>query len=139
MPQETGNQNPKRRINPGGPSPSGENDPKKKPKFSIYWIYGVIFLAIIGYNLMRNVTASGVETDQATFLSMVMHGDVLKMKTIRNKKVVRVFIKQDSLKTRESYYTDILKGKEEYQQALKLSQAGQPQLVLPIIDDKTFA
>jgi AFG3 family protein len=139
MPQETGNQNPKRRINPGGTPPQGENDPKKKPKFSIYWIYGVIFLALVVFNYYRTVTPSGTDTDQATFLNMVMHGDVLKIKTIRNKKMVRVFIKPDSLRTREAYYTGLLKGKDEYQAVLKLSKDGQPQFVFPIIDDKTFA
>jgi AFG3 family protein len=140
MAQEPVDQKPiKRKINPGGNVPPGEGDPKKKPRFSIYWIYGIIFLMIIGYNLMRNVSTAGLETDQVTFKSMVMHGDVDKIKTIRNKKIVRVFVKPDSLKSRADFYTNALKGKDNYNAALKINQPNTPQLVFSIVDDKTFA
>lgn len=138
MAQDPAEQKPVRRR-PGGNVPPGENDPKKKPRFSIYWIYGIILTLIIVYNLQRSVTTQGLDTDQSAFMTMVKHGDVDKMKTIRNKKQVRVFLKADSLKARQEYYVDLLKGKDNYNQALKLTLGNQPQLVFPIIDDKTFA
>ena len=33
--------------------PGPDEDPKKRPRLSIYWIYGIIFAAIIGYNLYQ--------------------------------------------------------------------------------------
>jgi AFG3 family protein len=138
MAQDPVEQKPVRRRLPGG-LPPGENDPKKKPRFSIYWIYGIILILIIFYNVQRTVTTAGLDTDQSTFMTLVKHGDVDKMKTIRNKKVVRVFIKADSLTQRKDYYVSILKGIDNYNSAVKLTQGNQPQLVFPIIDDKTFS
>ena len=63
------------------PPTSDEN--KKRPKFNIYWIYGIAFAALIGYNFYRGVGRVGVETDQIKFKEMVKMGDVEKIKTVR--------------------------------------------------------
>ena len=52
----------KRKFNPDNITPKG--DDKKKPKFNIYWIYGIIFLTIIAWNFFRTVSSAGIETDQ---------------------------------------------------------------------------
>ncbi|HEV2833445.1 MAG TPA: hypothetical protein VGW31_15805, partial [Hanamia sp.] len=44
-----------KRLNPNG-TPNQDEDPKKRPKLSIYWVYGIIFALIIGYNLYRTST-----------------------------------------------------------------------------------
>ena len=115
-------------------TPATEEDPKKRPRFNVYWIYGLIFAAIVGYNLFRGVTGAGVETDQIKFTELIRQGDVDKIKTIRNKKLVRVFVNKDSLTKKMDYYRPIL-GKD-YDPAIKLPQ---PQLYFSIVDDKTFA
>jgi hypothetical protein len=57
-----------RRLNPNlSPGTPPEEDPKKKPKLSIYWVYGIIFALIIGYNLFRTTTGSGVEINNTDF------------------------------------------------------------------------
>ena len=89
--------------------------------------------------MIRGVNSSGIETDQQKFYSMVIHGDVEKIKTIRNKKLVRVFINKDSLTNKAALYRHLLNDKEDdkkYDAAAKLNQ---PQLYFSIIDDKTFA
>ena len=50
-----------RKINPNN-LPGTDEDPKKRPRFNVYWIYGLIFAAIVGYNLFRGVSTAGVET-----------------------------------------------------------------------------
>ena len=114
--------------------PASEEDPKKRPRFNVYWIYGLIFAAIVGYNLFRGVSGAGVETDQVKFTEMIRQGDVDKIKTIRNKKLVRVFVNKDSLTTKADYYRKVL-GKD-YEAGVKMPQ---PQLYFSIVDDKTFA
>jgi len=130
-------QNNKRKLAPDG---SGGDDPqKKKSKFNTYWFYGIIFLSVIAYTLVRDVNSAGLETDQQKFYEMVKQGDVEKIKTIRNKKIVRVWINKDSLKNKPGIYRALLNTKEEekkYDVALK---SNQPQLYFSIIDDKTFA
>ncbi len=119
-------------------NPMGE-EPKKKSRFSIYWVYGLILLTMLGVNLFRNVSPAGVETDQQKFYRMVSEGDIEKIKTIRNKKLVRVYAYSDSLKNKSTLYRELLadaQDKEKYERAVK---SNQPQLFFSIIDDKTFA
>ena len=59
-----------KRLNPNG-LPGSDEDPKKRPKISIYWIYGLIFAAIIGYNLFRNTSGNGVDMDNTQFYAML--------------------------------------------------------------------
>ncbi len=124
-----------RKNTPPNPSSGEENQPKKRPKFNIYWIYGIAFAALIGYNFFRGVTSSGIETDQVKFKEMVKMGDVEKIKTIRGKKIVRVYLKKDALKNNAAYYQKILE-KPDYDLALKIPA---PQLLFNIVEDKTFA
>ena len=130
-----------RKINPDNIPPKGDDAKNKKPRFSIYWVYGIVFLTIIAWNLFRTVSSAGIETDQQKFTQMVLQGDVAKMKTIRNKKIVRVFIKTDSLKARSDFYKQALNQKADdknYETALAV-KVDQPQLFFSIVDDKTFA
>lgn len=131
----------KKKISPDNNNipPLGDDPQKKKNRFNIYWIYGLVFLSIIAYNLIRNVNSLGVETDQQKFYEMVKQGDVEKIKTIRNKKLVRVFLYRDSLLNKPGIYSKLLYDKEDakkYETAKKLNA---PQLYFSIIDDKTFA
>ena len=129
-----------RKSNPDNIPPKGD-DKNKKPRFSIYWVYGIVFLTIIAWNLFRTVNSAGIETDQQKFTQMVLQGDVAKMKTIRNKKIVRVFVKADSLKAKSDFYKQALNQKPDdknYEIAVAV-KADQPQLFFSIVDDKTFA
>ncbi|MEI2747650.1 MAG: ATP-dependent zinc metalloprotease FtsH [Ferruginibacter sp.] len=131
----------KKKISPDNNNipPLGDDPQKKKNRFNIYWIYGLVFLSIIAYNLIRGVNSLGVETDQQKFYEMVKQGDVEKIKTIRNKKLVRVFLFRDSLLNKAGVYSKLLYDKEDakkYETAKKLNA---PQLYFSIIDDKTFA
>jgi AFG3 family protein len=132
-------QDSKKKFNPDNIPSKG--DDKKKPKFNIYWVYGIIFLTIILWNLFRNVNSAGIETDQQKFYAMVLQGDVVKMKTIRNKKIVRVFVNKDSLAAKAAFYKQVLNVKPDdknYDAAVAV-KADQPQLFFSIVDDKTFA
>ena len=131
----------KRKFNPDNIPPKGDDSNKKKPKFNIYWIYGIIFLTIIAWNLYRNVDSAGIEVDQQKFYTMVLQGDVVKMKTVGNKEIVRVFVNKDSLNAKAAFYKQALNLKPEdknYEAALAVKPE-QPQLFFSIVDDKTFA
>ena len=111
--QHMDQQNNKRKFNPDNLTPGGDDPLKRKNKFNIYWIYGIILIAIISYNLMRGVNSSGIETDQQQFYAMLLNGDVEKIKTIRNKKLVRVFLNKDSLTNKSAWYKQVLNDKED--------------------------
>lgn len=131
------NSNNKRKISPDG-IPPVDDPQKKKNKFNIYWIYGIIFLSLIAYNLVRNVNSTGVETDQQKFYEMVRQGDVEKMSTIRNKKIVRVFLNKDALKTKEPLYRNLLADPQDDKKYELASKATAPQVYFSIKDMESF-
>ncbi len=124
-----------RKFNPNNIPPLGEGDQQKRPKFNIYWLYAIAFAIIMGYSLMRGSNSAGIETDQIKFTDLVKKGDVEKIKTIRNKKIVRVFVNVDSIKKHPETYKEIV-GDQKLADFTKLTQ---PQLFFNIVDDKTFA
>ena len=128
------NPNPKSEDNK---APFGE-DPKKKSKFNIYWIYAIIFIVIIGYNAFRNVDVSGVEiTYPNQFQTLMNQGDVQKLKVIRNKKIVRVFVSKDSIKGKSSYYRTIVADKDG-KRIEALAKSTEPQFYFTIADATVF-
>lgn len=124
-----------KRLNPlNTNNKSSEDDPKKRPRLSIYWIYAIIFAAIIGYNLYRGTSSSGFEIENTQFYTMLKQGDVDQIKTVGNKKIVRIFIKQQALESNPSFYRNVFGA--DYDAALKTPA---PQAYFPIIKDETFA
>ncbi|MBL0356272.1 MAG: ATP-dependent zinc metalloprotease FtsH [Chitinophagaceae bacterium] len=126
-----------RKSNPNNiPSTGGDDQNKKKPRFNIYWIYGLAFAALIGWNLFRGVAIAGIETSEVSFYEMIKMGDVEKTKTIRNKNIVRVFLYQDSVKKHEDFYRRILPEKNQYEVLVKNTGA---QLYFGVAKDKTIS
>ncbi len=124
-----------RKFNPNNMPPNEENNSKGRPKFNIYWLYAIAFVGIMAYSYFRGGNSAGVETTQLKFTDMVKNGDVDKIKTIRNKKLVRVFIKQDSLVKKINFYKQLLPDPKN----TDLTRITPPQFYFSIVDDKTFA
>ncbi len=94
-----------------------ENNPKKKsplgdgpkmPKFNIYWIYGLIALSLLSarfFQLAPDVTT----ISRNEFVKLMASGDVEKYVKVENKKVVRIYIKADSVQ--KEYYVKKFKTK----------------------------
>ncbi len=132
-------QDPNRKFNPDNIPPKGDDPQKKKSRFNIYWVYGILFVGIVVFNLYRNVNSAGVETNQEAFKEMVKAGDVEEYKIIRNKKLVRITVNKDSLKNKVGFYQRLLnnaKNDKAYDDALK---ANAPQLVFNISDLSAFS
>lgn len=94
-------------------SGSGEDPqaPKKGPKFSIYWIYAIIFAVLIGFNLFSPLSPNSTEISQDTFENILKNGDVKEYTVISNKSLVRVTLKEDSLKKYEKELKTGISGK----------------------------
>ena len=78
--------------------PSGDDKPSRRgPKFSIYWIYGIIAVVLIGANFLSR-SPDAVETNELEFRQqMLAKGAVEKLDLIKNKDLVRVHIKKEGL------------------------------------------
>ncbi len=131
-------QDPNRKFNPDNIPPKGEDPQKKKSRFNIYWVYGILFVGIVIFNLYRNVNSAGVDTSLEAFKEMVKQGDVEEYKIIRNKKIVRISVNKDSLKNKSAFYQKLLntlKNDKAYEDATK---SNPPQLVFNIYDLTAF-
>ena len=118
-------------------SPFGE-DPKKKNKFNIYWIYGIVLVVLISYNLLRSVDVGGIViTNPGQFEEMLSKGDINTIKIIRNKKLVRVFVTPDSLKLKAGYYKTIIGDKDE-KRFKAVAKSTEPQFYFSVSDVNSF-
>ncbi len=101
---------------PGFNRPSGngdENNPKKGPRFSIYWIYALVAVFLIGYQVLRGVTPDAANiTDLKFKQEMLAKNHVEKIEPVKNKDVVRIYIKKDSLN--QAIYKELLGDKWTY-------------------------
>ncbi len=86
--------------------PSNGNSPKKTPpKFSVYWIYALIIIFLLGYQLLNLGTADTKNVSELEFRqNMLLQGDVAKLDLIKNKGLVRIYIQKDSLS--KPYYKE---------------------------------
>jgi cell division protease FtsH len=98
------------------PIPTGPGDDKnaRKPRVNAYWIYGLVFLLLITSKFFMDAGSASRTIDQGTeFYAMLQRGDVAKIVTIRNKDLVRVYIKKDSL-NKKVYHDMLQKDWEAY-------------------------
>jgi AFG3 family protein len=90
-----------------------ENNPKKGPRFSIYWVYALVAIFLIGYQVLRGVTPDAANITELKFKQeMLAKNHVEKIEPVKNKDVVRVYIKKDSLS--QSVYKELLGDKWTY-------------------------
>ena len=101
MPQEPSyNRNDKNRDLRYGGRPNSEEPgqpPRKGPKFSIYWIYAIIFAVLIGFQLLSPFSSNTASIDQDYFQQILKSGDVNKYVVISNRNIVKIYLKRSAL------------------------------------------
>jgi cell division protease FtsH len=137
--QDMNQQNNKKKGSPDNIPPMGDDGDKKKSKFNIYWIYGIIFLSIIAYNVFRGVSSNGIETDKLKFYEMVRQGDVKGYKIIRNRNIVRVSLNKDSVTAKKAFYETQLNREEAPKNYEMVAKINGPQLYFNVVNGETFS
>ena len=66
MPQEPGNDNKIPRMN-RQPGEDPNQPPRKGPRFSIYWVYAIIFAVLIGFQLFGPFSPNMKEIETGAF------------------------------------------------------------------------
>jgi AFG3 family protein len=84
------------------------NTPRKGPKFSIYWVWGIIAAVLIGFNLYGSFTPDAKKISETSFKKMLQAGDVESYTIVTNKNLVKVFLKKESLE--KEVYKNMNKG-----------------------------
>jgi len=82
--------------------------PRKTPRFSIYWVWAIIFAVLVGFQLFGSFTPDAriIESELEFRHRMLETGDVEKLIIVTNKSLVRVYVKKESLQ--KPYYTEKL-------------------------------
>jgi cell division protease FtsH len=81
-----------------------ENNNKKGPKFSSYWIWAILLATVIGFSIYGPFAKKTQTITVSEFKDMLRKHHVEKYVEIPNKNIVRISIKKDSL----VYYKDKL-------------------------------
>jgi AFG3 family protein len=117
----------------GGRPPGSGDDPnqtpKKGPRFSIYWIYAIIFAVLIGFQFANPFSPNMKDIDQDTFTGILKKGDILKYTVISNRSKVKVTLKPESL---PAYEKDLKSGVNG-----KISKDG-PHMYFTIVSGDSF-
>jgi cell division protease FtsH len=92
MPQDERNQRFNFQDNKGG----GDGQ-RKTPRFNIYWIYGLIALTLLGAQFMRFSPDLVRVSEQEFKQQMLVAGDVEKLDLVKNKDLVRIYVKPEAL------------------------------------------
>ncbi|MBW1296831.1 ATP-dependent zinc metalloprotease FtsH [Aquimarina litoralis] len=72
-------------------------DSNKKPKFSAYWIYGVIIVGFLALNFLGGGSiGSAPETSTSDFNNFLSNGEVEKIVIITNRRLARVYLTQEA-------------------------------------------
>jgi cell division protease FtsH len=87
------------------------NNEPKKFVLNSYWIYGLIIFIILSLNIVSIINSKTATLTNYKFKEIAAKGHVAKVEVI-NKSLVRVYIKQDSLK----YYPEFKENKFNLQQ-----------------------
>lgn len=83
----------------------GKNN-QNKPRVNSYWIYAVLIVSILLFNLIMYSSSKPTTTTLNSFKEMAEAGDVKEVKVI-NKSIVEVYLKEEALKK----YSDIKENK----------------------------
>jgi AFG3 family protein len=80
---------------PNRPPGGGEDPnqlPKKGPRFSIYWVYLIIFAVLLGIQLFSMYNSKTADVSMPEFKTMIQNGEVEKYDLIKNKELVRIYL-----------------------------------------------
>ncbi|MGZ3939689.1 MAG: ATP-dependent metallopeptidase FtsH/Yme1/Tma family protein, partial [Flavisolibacter sp.] len=103
------------------PTENGDNNsPKKGPRFSIYWIYAIIFAVLIGFQLF-NFSSSTADINQSQFEQLIRNGEVAKYTIVSNRSLVRVKLNDLGIRNEEGKVGKNLKSSDDFHASFKIA------------------
>ena len=74
-----------------------KNINENKPKFSPYWIYGILIALFIGFQVFSSSTSQdGSATTPSEFFKYLEDGDIAKVDIIKNTRVAKVYLTSEA-------------------------------------------
>lgn len=107
------------------------NTTPKKPKFSSWWIYGIIAIMLLGFQYFGSSTFSSTKkTTTSELQEYLRNGDVAKIVIITNTRQAKVYLTEEALK--KKVHQDVA------HQPFSLNPGATPQYVLDYGDLQIF-
>ncbi len=95
-----------------GNRPEDPGAPKKGPRFSIYWIYAIIFIVLIGFQIFGGALSGNMaKTNILSFKAMLAKGEIQKYTIIDNRKVVKIILTPQAVETHRKELNEGISGK----------------------------
>jgi AFG3 family protein len=115
MSQEPQNRDSNRNPRFGGRPPGSGDDPnqppKKGPRFSMYWIYAIIFAVLIGFQFANPFAPNVAKTNNLAFKAMILSGEVSKYEIVDNRKIVKIYLTKEAVDKRRTELKEGITGK----------------------------
>ena len=74
-----------------------KNIKDKKPKFSPYWVYGILIAVFLGFQLFSSGSyQDGNLTTPSDFFKYLEEGDVERVDIVKNTRVAKVYLTTDA-------------------------------------------
>jgi ATP-dependent metalloprotease FtsH len=73
-------------------------EPKKNKGFNAYWIYAIIAVLLISFNLFQ-FSGRDLEIQQSDFYELAEHGFIEKIVVVKTEEVAEVYLKLDSIES----------------------------------------
>jgi len=106
-------------------------EPKKKPGFNAYWIYAIIAVLLISFNLFQ-FSDKDIEIEESDFYELAEKGYIEKLTFIKNQEIGEVYLKQEFIDT-------IKKMDDKYKPLVKKEGISKsPDLTFTTPDSKSF-
>lgn len=132
MSQDQNNRPPRFGGRPQGNEDPSQGPPRRGPRFSIYWIYAIIFALLIGINIYGPLSSNMAKIYSNDFFNMLDSNanDISKYVVVKNRDRVKVYLSESGL----SRYSKLLDSGVTG----KVSKEG-PQLYFKISSDVAFS
>ncbi len=107
------------------------NSGQKKPKFNSWWIYGIIAVLIIGFQLFNTANIASInKTTTSDLQDYLRNGDVSKILIVTNTRQAKVFLTKEALAKDDH--------KDVSAKPFGLTTAESPQYILDYGDPQNF-
>ena len=75
---------------------TSKNTPLKAPKFSFYWVYGIVIALILGYQFLNSGSMASKNLSRNEFKTILIENDIDKI-LIVNRDIANIYIKNNAL------------------------------------------
>src|SRR5688572_20169812 len=111
MSQENRDNNKPPRYSGRPPGEDPNQAPRKGPRFSIYWIYLIIFAVLLGFQFFGSLSPNTAKTNSLEFREMILSGDVKKYDNIDNRKTIKIYLTKQGIEKHRKKLKEGISGK----------------------------